>query len=374
MIQLIAILCLAVYGALISLLVGLKHDIAERLRVDDSKAGILFSGFMFAGAVGVIVLSASIDLLGHALVSRFGFGFTAAALLLLAFCRRYGQYLSVYVLLSVGAMCIISVGNTLLPLVLFGGGNAAAATNLGNGFYGVGAFFVSFFLTGSLQHFGYRATVLFFAGLLLGAAVLASLAEYPVIDSHFNFGDLPAVLTSSFFLIALVTNFFGAGVENGVSAWANTYMSRLGAADKLANRVLSLFFIAVMVSRLVTATFVTPANTPMVLLILALIAIVTLVVMTLLKNRIVAAVGVVVLGLAMGSVCPNIFGYMFSRVDPAFHGTAFGITFATGLLGASILPYLIGAVSKRTSLRRGYLVNLAGAVLFGLCAVIMLMM
>ena len=320
MIQLIAILCLAVYGALISLLVGLKHDIAERLRVDDSKAGILFSGFMFAGAVGVIVLSASIDLLGHALVARFGFGFTAAALLLLAFCRRYGQYLSVYVLLSVGAMCIISVGNTLLPLVLFGGGNAAAATNLGNGFYGVGAFFVSFFL------------------------------------------------------IALVTNFFGAGVENGVSAWANTYMSRLGAADKLANQVLSLFFIAVMVSRLVTATFVTAANTPIVLLILALIAIVTLVVMTLLKNRIVAAVGVVVLGLAMGSVCPNIFGYMFSRVDSAFHGTAFGITFATGLLGASVLPYLIGAVSKRTSLRRGYLVNLAGAVLFGLCAVIMLMM
>ena len=107
MIQLIAILCLAVYGALISLLVGLKHDIAERLRVDDSKAGILFSGFMFAGAVGVIVLSASIDLLGHALVARFGFGFTAAALLLLAFCRRYGQYLSVYVLLSVGAMCCL---------------------------------------------------------------------------------------------------------------------------------------------------------------------------------------------------------------------------------------------------------------------------
>ena len=351
MIQLIAILCLAVYGALISLLVGLKHDIAERLRVDDSKAGILFSGFMFAGAVGVIVLSASIDLLGHALVARFGFGFTAAALLLLAFCRRYGQYLSVYVLLSVGAMCIISVGNTLLPLVLFGGGNAAAATNLGHGFYGVGAFIVSFF-----------------------AAVEASLAEYPVNESHFNFGELPAVLTSSFFLIALVTNFFGAGVENGVSAWANTYMSRLGAADKLANQVLSLFFIAVMVSRLVTATFVTAANTPIVLLILALIAIVTLVVMTLLKNRIVAAVGVVVLGLAMGSVCPNIFGYMFSRVDSAFHGTAFGITFATGLLGASVLPYLIGAVSKRTSLRRGYLVNLAGAVLFGLCAVIMLMM
>lgn len=374
MIQVIAILCLAVYGALISLLVGLKHDIAARLRIDDSKAGILFSGFMLAGAIGVILLSASIDLLGHALVTRFGFGFTAAALLLLAFCRRYKQFLWVYVLLSIGAMCIISVGNTLLPLVLFGGDNASAATNLGNGFYGVGAFLVSFFLTGLLQRFGYKATVLFFAALLLVATTLASVADYPVIDSHFNFADLPKVLTSSFFLVALVTNFFGAGVENGVSAWANTYMSRLGAADRLANRVLSLFFIAVMVSRLVTATFVTPANTPLVLCILALAAVAMLAAMTMLKNRVVAAAGIVVLGLAMGSVCPTIFGYMFSKVDPAFHGTAFGITFATGLLGASVLPYLIGAVSKRTSLHRGYLVNLAGALLFGLCAVIMMTM
>lgn len=374
MIQIIAILCLAVYGALISLLVGLKHDIAQRLHVDDSKAGILFSGFMLAGAIGVILLSASIDILGHALVTRFGFGFTTAALVLLAFCRQYKQYVWVYVLLSIGAMCIISVGNTLLPLVLFEGKNASAATNLGNGFYGIGAFLVSFFLTGLLQRFGYRKTVLCFAGLLLIVSTLAGIAQYPGIESEFKFTDLPKVLTSPFFLIALVTNFFGAGVENGVSAWANTYMSRLGASDKLANRILSLFFISVMGARLITATFVTPANTPQVLAVLALTATIMLGIMALSRDLIIAAAGIIILGLTMGSVCPNIFGYMFSKIDPTFHGTAFGVIFATGLFGASVLPYLIGVISKRTSLRRGYLVNLFGAILFGLCTAVMLMM
>lgn len=374
MIQVISILCLAVYGAIISLLLGLKHDVAQRLKISDSKAGMLFSGFMLAGAIGVILLSSSIDILGHATVTKFGFGFTAAALILLAFCKTYRQFLFLYILMSIGAMCIVSVGNTLLPLVLFGGENASAATNLGNGFYGVGAFLVSFFLTNLLQKFGYRTTVLFFAGLIFTVTLLSQFAVYPVIQSHFHFTDLPRVLTSSFFILALCTNFFGAGIENGVSAWANTYMSRLGSTDKQANTVLSLFFIAVMVSRLVTATFVTPGNTPVVLLVIAVLTIMVLIVLLSFESRKVAATGLVLLGILLGSVCPNIFGYMFSKVDPAFHGTAFGIIFSIGLTGASVIPGLIGMISKRSSLRKAYVVNIAGAVLFGGCALVMLLL
>ena len=262
MIQIIAILCLAIYGAIISLLVGLKLDIAKRFGLNDTKVGLLFSSFMLAGAIGVVFLSSMIDVLGHRIVTVFGFTFTTLALLLLAFARTYRQTLVMYVVMSVGAMCIISVGNTILPHVLFGGGNESAATNLGNAFYGVGAFLVSYNLTGMLLRVGYKRTVSVFAGLVLVCAVLSLFAEYPVIISAFSFADLPQVLTSSFFLMALITNFFGAGVENGVGSWANTYMSRLGSTDKQANMTLSLFFVAVLVSRLVTATFVTPVNTP----------------------------------------------------------------------------------------------------------------
>lgn len=374
MIQIIAILCLAIYGAIISLLVGLKLDIAKRFGLNDSKVGLLFSCFMLAGAIGVIFLSSMIDLLGHRTVTVFGFAFTALSLLLLSFARNYRQTLAMYVVMSIGAMCIISVGNTILPHVLFGGGNESAATNLGNAFYGVGAFLVSYYLTNMLQRFGYKRTVTAFALLVLLCACLSLLAEYPVIVSAFRFTDLPQVLMSPFFLMALVINFFGAGVENGVGSWANTYMSRLGSTDKQANTTLSLFFVAVLVSRLVTATFVTPANTPQVLLGIAVLAFAVLTAMFLSQHKTVGMAGIIAMGLLMGSACPNVFGFMFSKVDAAYHGTSFGILFATGLAGGSVLPGLVGLVAKKKSLRYGFIVNIAGAAAFGVCTLVIMMM
>ena len=374
MIQIIAILCLAIYGAIISLLVGLKLDIAKRFGLNDTKVGLLFSSFMLAGAIGVVFLSSMIDVLGHRTVTVFGFTFTALALLLLAFARTYRQTLVMYVVMSIGAMCIISVGNTILPHVLFDGSNESAATNLGNAFYGVGAFLVSYYLTGMLLRFGYKRTVAAFSVMVLICAVLSLFAEYPVIVSAFSFADLPRVLTSSSFLMALITNFFGAGVENGVGSWANTYMSRLGSTDKQANMTLSLFFVAVLVSRLVTAAFVTPANTPQVLLGIAVLATIVLMMLLLSRNKAVGMVGIIAMGLLMGSACPNVFGYMFSKVDAAYHGTSFGILFATGLAGGSVLPGLVGIVARKKSLRYGFIVNIIGAVAFGACALIIMMM
>lgn len=374
MIQVIAILCLAIYGSIISLLVGLKMELAKKYNISDAKAGMLFSSFMLVGAISVIVLSSMIDVLGHRTVTLFGFGFTALSLVLLSFTKNYKQSLAVYIVMSLGAMCIISVGNTILPQVLFGGENASAATNLGNAFYGVGAFLVSYYLTNLLGKFGYRRTVLMFAGLLLLCAALSLFAKFPVSESKFSFAALPSVLTSSFYIIALLTNFFGAGVENGICSWANTYMSRQGATDKQANSVLSLFFVAVFVSRLVTATFVTPSNTPVVLLVMALLTLAVLVTMVSVNKKIFSAVCLVCLGLLVGSICPNIFGYMFSKVDPAYHGTGFGLLFATGLAGGSVIPGLVGAVSKKSTLRRGFTVNMVSAILFGVCAIVMILM
>lgn len=372
MIQIIAILCLAAYGAIISLLVGLKLEIAERYRINDSKVGLVFSSFMLAGAIGVIFLSALIDVFGHKAITIFGFAFTAVALFMLANARSFRQTMAMYVLMSIGTMCIISVGNTILPLVLFGGENASAATNLGNAFYGVGAFFVSYFLTDFLSKYGYRKTVAGFGLLMTLIAILSLFAEYPTVSSRFSFSDLPEVLTSSFFLIALIANFFGAGVENGVGSWANTFMVRLGSSDKQANSVLSLFFIAVLVSRLVTAIFVTPENTPVVLLWISCLAVAVLVIMIVSANRILGIVGVIAMGLLMGSVCPNIFGYMFSKIDPAYHGTSFGILFAMGLAGGSVIPGLVGIISRKRNFRFGFVINVAGALLLGVSAIIMM--
>ena len=49
MIKVIALLCLAIYGAIISLLVGLKLELSKKNNVSDAKAGLLFSIFMLGG-------------------------------------------------------------------------------------------------------------------------------------------------------------------------------------------------------------------------------------------------------------------------------------------------------------------------------------
>ena len=76
----------------------------------------------------------------------------------------------------------------------------------------------------------------------------------------------------------------------------------------------------------------------------------------------------------MGTLCPNIYGNMFSNDDPSYNCTAFGVIFAVGLAGSSVLPALIGVVSKRSSLRTAFAVNMAGAALFGVCALVMMSM
>ncbi len=151
-------------------------------------------------------------------------------------------------------------------------------------------------------------------------------------------------------------------------------MSRLGATEKQANTALSFFFIAIVISRLGTATFVTPENTPYVLFIIAVLATVILSVMIMIKEKRKGFIAVILMGLLMGSVCPNIFGYMFSRIDVAYHGTSFGLCFAIGMAGGSILSGLVGLVSRRSTLKKAFIINVIGAILFGISTCLMIIM
>ena len=107
---------------------------------------------------------------------------------------------------------------------------------------------------------------------------------------------------------------------------------------------------------------------------IAVLAAIVLTVMLLSRHKAVGMAGIIAMGLLMGSACPNVFGYMFSKVDAAYHGTSFGILFATGLAGGSVLPGLVGIVARKKSLRYGFIVNIIGAVAFGACALIIMTM
>lgn len=361
MIQITSILCIGIYGMAISYLLAMKHELAQRTKIDDAKAGALFSAFMISGAVMVMLLSPLIDAFGHKALAAVGFFLLATCGVLLSRARSYPVILAIYALTAVGGMTIISTGNTLLPLVLFQGKNAPAAVNLGNVFYGVGAFAGSLSIGLILKKFGVQNTCLLFALLFALPLACVFASTFPELKSGFSLALASTVFANKFFWIAVAANFFAAGAENGVCAWLNTSLVRRGVTERGASQVLSLFFVGIMASRLLSVTFVTPGNTGLAIAANAVLAAVFIAPLMSNCGKTAAAVLFVLCGLVVGPNCPNIFGYMFDHVDSRLHGTAFGFCFAAGLLGASVSPGLVGILSKRTNLNRAFAINLAFA-------------
>lgn len=368
MIQIVTLLCIALYGVLISYLLGMKHQLSVTYGWTDDKAGGLFSLFMVTGGVVVIVLSSLIDVIGHKVLVLGGFAMVALLMVLLGFSKKYTLVAIAYALMSVGGMALISTGNTLSPLVLFGGQNAPAAVNLSNVFYGVGAFAASLSLGFIIAKVGFKNTNLIFAILFLLPLLFVAGSQFPQGESDFSFAKASGLFSGTAFILALTTNFFAAGAENGVGAWINTRLVRLGMSDKLANGFLSLFFVSIVLSRLLSVVFVTPANTGMVILINALLALLFIAVSIVSRNKWVVGVAMFLAGMTLGPNVPNVFGYLFTNTPLDLHGTAFGFCFAAGLAGASLSPWLIGLVSRRSNLAKGFWVNLAFAALLALCA------
>jgi fucose permease len=234
--------------------------------------------------------------------------------------------------------------------------------NLGNVFYGVGAFAGSLSIGYIIKKARIPATSLLFAALFAMPLVFVFGSTFPAIKSGFSIALASTVFASKFFWIAIVANFFAAGAENGVCAWLNTSLVRRGLTDRGASQVLSLFFIGIMVSRLISVTFVTPSNTGLAIAANAVLAGLFAALLMFNCNKRTAVVLFISCGLVVGPNCPNIFGYLFDHIDPRLHGTAFGFCFAAGLLGASLSPGLVGLLSKRTNLNRGFAVNVVFAV------------
>ena len=81
-----------------------------------------------------------------------------------------------------------------------------------------------------------------------------------------------------------------------------------------------------------------------------------------------AAVAVVLTGLAFGPIFPTIVGVTFSKTDAAVHGSVFAIIFAVGLLGGSTIPAAIGIYSKGKTIRKSLVIALVTAAVLTVIA------
>lgn len=374
LLQTFMIVALPITGMCYAILGAIKLPLADRLNMDEAKVGGLVSSFGFM--VGPIILAAGFlaDALGRKGVIVGGAVVVALALILLSRTRRYGVAVLAVAMLSAGWAAMINVANVLMYLAY---DNVFMATNQLDGLFGLGAFVTPALVVLLLRKFGFT----------WGLSLVGSTAAIPAIFAIFvhmeaapggdpaaaaGFGEL---IKDPVMWLCGLSLMFWAPLESATAAWTTTFVTKLSPAGedperskRIAGFTLSGFWLGFMGSRLIAAVIYhfahvaeveTARYAHIVIAILAAMAMTTLV---LSRSRKLTIGAILFAGLIMGPFFPNLMALLLSHFPVEVHGRAVGLLFAGASIGWTVIPIVIGAVAKKTSIHRGFVVAIVDAV------------
>ena len=351
-----------VLGICFAILGSIKLRLAEKLDIDDEKAGSLISALMFSSMIMILIIGPMQDFLGYKPIAIVGFAAAGICLWLLAAAPSYGAALGACLLLGVGAMCVNTSGNTLAPQVMFGGDNPNAALNLNNVFFGLGAFLTPLLVGKLIKKLGYKTAVSVFGAVCVVPILWAIPISYPETQG-FAFADYINWITHPAVLVGGIALFCYIGLESSMGGFITTYLKDAGYEEDSAGNWLSGFWISLMIARVVAALILSQVAVPggAVITGLAVLAIVAIGIMVTAETKKAGAVGTILAGLSFGPIFPTIVGVTYGK--SAASGSVFGLIFAIGLLGGVTVPYLIGRYSARLTIRKSLKIALGVAVL-----------
>jgi fucose permease len=355
-----AVLAVFTFGMVTVFPGSIKLRLVERVSIDDAQMGSTVTVWQITTLVLTLFVGPLLDRIGHKPILIFGFIIVALAMWLFATVKHAAGVFVASALLGAGGSCVNSGGNTLLPAL--NTSNPAAASNLGNVFFGLGAFVVPFLASFLFTRFSYRTTVSVFGGVSLAAVLPAAFGTYPAVASSYDLSSALALIHNPTALIAGLILFCYIGLEVSSATWTTTYLKNVGYSESKSSLVFSLFWVAMIVGRLIASQTVTTSIGKHIIASAALLAAAGLFILIVTKNRVLAGLVVILLGLCYAPIFPTTVGVTFSRFDPSMYGSVFALMFAIGLLGPSIIPALIGHFSKTRSIRAGYCLMVGLAV------------
>jgi fucose permease len=280
-------------------------------------------------------------------------------------------------------MSLNTVGNTLIPVVLFEGKDPARASNFGNAFFGLGYVLTPFLITLFLKklNFSYSTSLSIFGILALLFLLFALTSNYPKIPIGFSFSKAISLLIKGPVLIAALALFCYISLEVTMGTWINTFMQELFSKTQnmtaeaigfWSGMVLTLFGISMMLGRFITSTIKNlTAMGVKVIAAMAIVSLLAIILMIVTKTPALAAIAVILVGLAFAPIFPTIVGVTFAKFDPSLYGSIFGIIFAIGLLGGTFVPKFIGDLSKGSSIQQSLAIAAVMAAILFILALVM---
>ena len=353
-------------------------ELMTALGIDEGRFGTLIMALFLTCCVVQLIIGPLVDKFGYKPIAILGFVVTGVSLFLLAFASTFSAAMLACILLGVGAMSLNTVGNTLIPIVLFEGKDPARASNLGNAFFGLGYVLTPLLLVLFLKSLAlsYTTSVSILGALMVVFLLVAFGTTFPQAATGYRFSMALRVLGKPAVLIAALALVCYMSLETSMGNWTKPLMTQLfggseapGAVTK-AGYVLGLFGAAMMLGRFLASTMKNlTAMGAKVITLMSFISVIAIVGLILTKSPALALVAIVLTGLAFAPIFPTIVGVTFAKFEPRLYGSIFGIIFAVGLLGATFVPKFIGNLSAGKSVQTGLPV---AAVMAGILFVISL--
>jgi len=353
-------ICLIILGSI-------STELMTALGIDSGQFGTLVTALFLTSCLVQLITGPIVDKIGHKPVAVIGFAAVSLSMLILAFTSSFSAALVACIILGIGAMSVNTVGNTLIPVVLFGGKDPARASNFGNGFFGLGYILIPLLIVFIIRSLGlsYHTALIIIAILCILFMVLAFVTSFPVASTGFKFSMAVKLLLNPAVIIAALAMFCYTSLESSVTTWIKKLMEELFGinsnldASARAGVVLSLFGVAMMAGRFLTSSIknLTAIGTK-VITFSTILAIISIILMIVAKGPVMGIIGVIHAGIAFAPIFPTIIGVTFSKFEPGLYGSIFGIVFATGLLGGTFVPKLIGNLSVGSTVQQSLIVAL----------------
>jgi fucose permease len=344
---------MAVFSLGISFIIigAISEELKRALDVTNAEIGNLAFALFLTSMIVQLFIGPLVDKFGHKPLALAGFLVAGASMFLVARAPDVATALVACILLGVGAMCLNTVGNTLIPVVLFGGADPARASNFGNAFFGLG-YVITPLLFSLVAGSGFRTGVYLLGALFLVFFLVALTATFPRVSTGYQFSMAFRLLGKGPVLVAALALFCYISLEISMATWSKPYMTEIlgGAANPnaVANAglVLSLFGVAMMVGRFLTSLVknLTAIGVRLVGT-MSVAAMLAVLVMLNTQTPAVAIAAVMLAGLVFAPIFPTIVGVTFAKFEPRLYGSIFGIIFAVGLLGGTFVPQIIGSLS-----------------------------
>jgi FHS family glucose/mannose:H+ symporter-like MFS transporter len=351
-------------GMVMTLLGPILPVLSTRWALNDMQAGYLFFAQFASSCAGMLLSGMMVRRYGYRLTLMFGLATSGIGVALLA--RADWTF-------GLLAVCIFGVAfgtntpATNLFVARTYAPKSASALNLLNSSWGVGAMACPLLMAVAQRT---DRVPLFLYGLSGGLIVLVvamSLVAFrvdvektPITQISPNAGSpwqhrlLP---------IIMVLFFVYVGSENSVGGWVASYARRIGTSSSSTFWTItpSFFWGALLLGRALAPLALRKAHETMVAGCGVALASIGIAILLMAKTMTPVVVGASLAGLGFSSVYPiNVsllsrwFGEATTRLS--------GIIFAIGNLGAAVMPLVVGAVSKKASLRAGLTVPLCGAL------------